>query len=416
MTDFVTDFILPGGLRCVHLLLPRSAVGYFGVAVRAGSRDENVSDGEAGLAHFVEHTIFKGTARRSSWHIINRMEAVGGELNAFTTKEDTVIYTAFPRGNLSRAIELVADLTFDSIFPEAEINREREVVADEIDSYRDQPSEAVWDDFEDMVFAGTALGHNILGTAGTLAEFSGSKCRSWLDRFYCSSRMVAFYAGSVSADVFRRYMERYFNTVPSGCDSVVVSAPGVISGMPPKCECRIYDSHQANTVLGCVLPHMEMPERTVLAILSNILGGPGMNSLLNVALREKRGLVYTVESNVSMFTDCGLFNVYYGCDPDDNDLCASLVRQQIDKLASVPLSARKLAAAKKQYLGQLVLSNENRENRIIAIARAVLMRGRALSASEIRGLVEAVSPDDICSMAGRLLPLSQLTLAPSCQA
>lgn len=413
MTDQITDFILPGGLRCVHLLMPRSAVGYFGVAVRAGSRDENLTQGEAGLAHFVEHTIFKGTRRRSSWHIINRMEAVGGELNAFTTKEDTVVYTAFPRGNLSRAVELVADLTLNSRFPEVEINREREVVADEIDSYRDQPSEAVWDDFEDMIFAGTPLGHNILGTTEALAGFTSGMCRSWLDRYYCSSRMVAFYAGSTSAEVFRRDMERHFAGVPATGLPVVAEVSGTGPSVEAKREYRVYDSHQANTVIGTALPRMDLQERTVLALLSNILGGPGMNSLLNVALREKRGLVYTVESSVSMFTDCGQFNVYYGCDPGDNDRCAAIVRQTIGDIAGGSVTSRRLVAAKKQYLGQLVLSNENRENRIIAMARAVLMRGKALTASEIREMVERVAPSDLSSMASRLLDLSQLTLGPA---
>ncbi len=396
-------------MRGVHVHIPRATVGYCGVAVRAGSRDELIGNGEAGLAHFVEHTIFKGTQRRSSWHILNRMEAVGGELNAFTTKDDTVVYTVFPRGNVNRALELVADLTLHSRFPAAELDKEREVVSDEIDSYLDSPSDAVFDDFEDIIFADTPLGHNILGTTDTLAGFDSKKCRSWIDRYYTANRMVVFYAGGVGVDTFVAKATQYFADVPcdKGIDFERVTVSNAIVNLQ-----RNIDSHQAHTVMGTALPQMSLQERTTAALLSNILGGPGMNSLLNVDLRERRGLVYNVEASTTIFADCGEFMVYFGCDPHDTEKCAQLVKQNIEDIAQHQLSARKLAAAKKQYLGQLILANENRENRAIAVARATLKRGTVLTRDEIIAAINAVSSADLSAMAAQFTNLSTLTLGP----
>jgi predicted Zn-dependent peptidase len=409
-SENITYFTLPSGMRGVHVHIPRAAVGYCGVAVRAGSRDEIISDGEAGLAHFVEHTIFKGTQRRSSWHILNRMEAVGGELNAFTTKDDTVVYTVFPRGNLNRGLELVADLTLHSRFPAAELDKEREVVADEINSYLDSPFDAVFDDFEDVIFADTPLGHNILGTTDTLAAFDSAKCRSWIDRYYTANRMVVFYAGGVGVDTFVAKVTQYFADVQPG-EKIVLDAINVdrnVQNLHHK-----IDSHQSHTAMGTALPALPLQQRTIIALLSNILGGPGMNALLNVDLRERRGLVYNVEASTTFFADCGEFVVYFGCDPHDTEKCSQLVRQNIERLADKELSSRQLAAAKKQYLGQLILANENRENRAISIARATLKRGTVLTRDEIVASINAVSAADLRSMAAQLTALSSLTLGPA---
>ncbi len=409
-SENITYFSLPSGMRGVHVHIPRAAVGYCGVAVRAGSRDEFIQSGEAGLAHFVEHTIFKGTKRRSAWHILNRMEAVGGELNAFTTKDDTVVYTVFPRGNINRGLELVADLTLHSRFPAAELDKEREVVADEINSYLDSPFDAVFDDFEDVIFAGTPLGHNILGNTETLAAFDSAKCRSWIDRYYTANRMVVFYAGGVGVDAFVNKATQFFADVTPG-ENIQLEPISICSDV--KNLHHKIDSHQAHTTMGTALPPMSLHQRTVAALLSNILGGPGMNALLNVDLRERRGLVYNVEASTTIFADCGQFVVYFGCDPHDTEKCSQLVRQNIDKLASNLLSSRQLSAAKKQYLGQLILANENGENRAISIARTTLKRGSVLSRNQIVEAINAVSADDIRDMAAKFTNLSSLTLGPS---
>lgn len=405
----ISYFTLANGLRGVHIHLPHAAVGYCGVTVRAGSRDEDVSGGEAGLAHFVEHTIFKGTNHRSPWHIINRMEAVGGELNAFTTKEDTTVYTIFPRGNLRRALDLVADLVINSRFPDAELDKEREVVADEIDSYLDQPGEAVFDDFEDLIFADTPLGHNILGTTESLRGFSSASCRGWLERYYTASRMVVFYAGNIGAESFRMMAEDMFAPLHKG-ETPVPQPISLATGH--FAEHRGIDSHQCHTVIGSAFGRVSESMRMPLALVTNILGGPGMNSLLNIALRERRGLVYNVESSASLLSDATIFTIYYGCDPHDNALCDKLVREQLEKMATSPLSDRRLRAAKKQFLGQSLIAAENRENSAIGIARATLMRGSAYTADDIRHMTEAITPADILAAAELLADPSSLTLGP----
>lgn len=404
-----TYFTLDNGLRCVHLHQPGAPVGYFGAAVRAGSRDEDLGRGQAGLAHFVEHTIFKGTARRSSWHIINRMEAVGGELNAFTGKEDTVVYAAFARGNLSRAAELIADLIINSRFPQAQIDREREVVCDEIDSYLDQPSEAVFDDFEDLLFSTDGLGHNILGTRRSVRNLSSEDCVEWLNTYYNISRTILFYAGAYGVDAFRKIVSTYFSELRTGKS---VDTLATVTPAPRFDVHRTVRSHQSNVVMGSALPPMRLPERTVMALLTNILGGPGMNSLLNVELRERRGLVYNVEASMTTFSNCGEFMVYFGCDPSDASRCANIVQQKLEEMAAHRLSERRLAAAKKQYLGQLILANDNRENRAIAVGRATLFRGRALTATEVTEMVRAVTPEDLRPAAAMVATPSVLTLGP----
>lgn len=410
MSKITTTYLtLENGLRCVHVHEPGAMVGYCGVAVRAGSRDEDVNAGEAGLAHFVEHTIFKGTRRRTSWHIINRMEAVGGELNAFTTKEDTVVYSAFSRANLGRALELVADLIINSQFPKVQLDREREVVCDEIDSYLDQPSEAVFDDFEDLIFAGDSLGHNILGTKESVMNLTSEDCRNWLNKYYNVSHVILFYAGSSGVNKFRAEAEKYFSELPAGSPVAVRESLGFF---PLFDEHRVIDSHQSHVVMGAGLQTCSMAERTVLALLTNIVGGPGMNSLLNVSLRERRGLVYNVEASTTMFSNGGEFTIYFGCDPGDVPLCRQIVERQIADLAEHPLSERCLSAAKKQYLGQLILADDNRDNRAIAIARATLFRGKALTSGEMTELVRDVSAESLRQAAEKVSRLSVLTMGP----
>ncbi len=399
---------LPSGLRLVHLYIPGSAVGYCGADVLVGSRDEDAAT--HGLAHFVEHTIFKGTSRRSSWHIINRMEAIGGELNAYTTKEETVVYTAFPRGNLARAAELIADLITSSTFPAAQLDKEREVVADEIDSYLDSPADAVFDDFEDLAFRGTSLGHNILGTREALDTFSPELCREYLHRWYVPSNMVIFSAGPTTPERTFRTLERAFESKFGAWEAPERPASTFEIQDATFSESRALDTHQAHTVLGTHIPGYCSDMRYPIALYSNIIGGPGMNSLLNVALRERRGLVYTVEASTGLYSDCGLLTVYYGCDPDDNARCDRLVRSTLAELAEHPISVRRLDAAKKQYIGQMILARQNLENRILSIARQALLLGRVIAADESLDAIRSVSPATIASLAA--LPLSRLTLGP----
>lgn len=407
MTDIASPrcFLLPGGMRLV-CCPAASPAEYFGVAVNAGSRDE--FPGQYGLAHFVEHTIFKGTAKRRSHHIINRMEAVGGELNAFTSKEETYVYSAFPAGNLSRAMELVADLMLNSVFPAAELEKERSVVEEEIDACLDTPAESVYDDFEDLIFAGSQLGHNILGTKETIARFGTADCREWTGRVYSAGRMTAFYYGPEPPERVRRGVERYFGVVPGGGSPERTAAAAV----EPFGVRREAPSHQANTIVGARTEGIYSPDRHALALLVNILGGPGMNSRLNVALRERRGLVYSVEASLTGFTDCGLFTVYFGCDPDDNQRCLDLVHGQLRRIATEPLTPKALRAAKKQFLGQLRLSAVNVEQTVMNAARSMMFRGEVPGERAAAQAVEAVTADDILRVAAAVKPenCSWLTL------
>lgn len=402
-------FTLSNGLRCLHLSVPRAVAGYAGVAVNAGARNELTPE-RFGLAHFVEHTIFKGTQRRSSWHIINRMETVGGELNAFTTKENTVIYTTFPRPYLDRALELIADLVINSRFPVAEVEREREVIIDEIASYLDSPAEAVYDDFEDLLYHGTPLGHNILGTPESVRGISPADCRDWLDRYYRPDNMVVFYAGAVGPDTFVRTVERHLGSLQP---AIAESVSPIGSGTAPTFNVTTRTgSHQAHTVAGTRLPALDLRDTLTLALLTNIIGGPGMNSRLNIALRERRGLVYNVESTMTSWSDTTMFTTYFGCDPEDTDRCLSLVRDTIERLACEPLTDRAMAAARKQYLGQMMLALENTENRIQGMARNILTGRPLLSMADVTALLSDISASDLCRMARRTADMSVLTLAP----
>jgi predicted Zn-dependent peptidase len=380
-------------LRIVHQQ-SKSHVEYCGVAINVGSRDEAVN--QYGLAHFVEHTIFKGTKHRKSWHIINRMEAIGGELNAYTTKEETILYSVFPYGNVRRAIELISDLVISSQFPANELNKEREVVADEINSYLDTPSEAVYDDFEDLMFAGSALGHNILGTVDAISGFTQDVCRQYLKDYYTAENMVLFYMGKTKPDKIFSLAEDYFSTlVPKG-----VSRQRVMPIVQPQFdEVKNIGSHQSHTIIGAHLPGLYSEMRYPIALFANLLGGPGMNSLLNVALRERRGLVYNVEASTAMFTDAGALMIYFGCDPDDLTRCRNIVRQTLDRMIDGGLSVRAIEAAKKQYLGQLAVASDNREQVALSLGRSMMYFGDIKSPDDIKNQILAITPDDVRKVA-----------------
>lgn len=391
----------------VHRHTP-GATEYCGVAVGAGSRDDPAH--LHGLAHFVEHTIFKGTSRHRASYIINRMESVGGELNAYTTKEETMVYAVMPCGNYRRATALIAELVTESEFPQREIDRERDVIADEIDSYLDTPSEAVYDDFEDLLLEGSTLGHNILGTRKSITGITSADCRRYLTGNYTADNMVYFYSGPESCDRVSAYADRMFATLPrSGSRPTRIQLPPAV-----RFDMRRSDAsgHQAHTVVGARVGGLHSPERHALALMSNILGGPGMNSLLNVALRERRGLVYTVESSVTLLSDTGILAIYFGCDPDDTDRCLRLVAQCIADFSDRWLTPRHIDAARRQYLGQLAISSDSKEQMALSAARSMLCYGKVADAATTRERILAVTADDLRQAAATLAPahLCRLTL------
>lgn len=408
MADSTQIFSLSNGLRGV--VRPCSSpVEYFGIVFNVGSRDEDRS--HEGLAHFVEHTIFKGTAKRRSTHIINRMERVGGELNAYTTKEETVVYSIFPSGHLARAMELISDLVINSRFPEKEIDKEREVVCDEIDSYLDVPSEAVFDDFEELAFVGSSLAHNILGDRKSVERLTSADCRGYLDRFYVTERAAFFYMGPSAPDKVERLASRYLSVVPSRGSELRRETPKIVA---PFESLKRIESHQSHTVIGSRIPDMYSPRRHSVALLANILGGPGMNSRLNLSLREKRGLVYSVEASAMTLTDCGLLTIYFGCDPDDTDRCCHLVMKEIERMAATRMTQRSLENARRQFLGQLAVASENHEQFAVNTGRALLYRNHVPSSDEILERYRAITPEDIRVEAeGIASGTLRLTLGPA---
>lgn len=393
-----TYHTLSNRLRVVHRYC-RSDAEYCGLCVMAGSRNERPE--HFGLAHFVEHTIFKGTERRHSWHIINRMESVGGELNAFTSEEATTIYSSFPVGNLSRAVELIADLVSRSRFPTTEIDREREVVLDEVASYLDSPAEAIFDDFNELLFAGSGLGHNILGTEKTIHTFTSDTCRSFLDRYYTPGNMVFFYMGPTSPQRVVAVAERYMGHFNH-------PDPELSRTMPPEVKpfdtLRTLGTHQAHTVVGARIPGMYADKNRAYSLLTNIIGGPCMNSLLNVALRERRGYVYSVDAYTSLFTDCGEFTVYFGCDPEHVKPCRRIIFDTLRRMAESPMKERTLAAAKKQYVGQTIVAAENREQMALSTGRALLFNGHVAPQEEIVERIMSLSAENLRMAAEAFAP------------
>ena len=398
------NHILPNGLRLVHVPTA-SKVAYCGLAINAGSRDD--LPGKAGLAHFVEHTIFKGTKRRRSWHILNRMERVGGELNAYTTKEGTALYSIFPCEHFERAIELIADLVANSRFPENELIKEREVVLEEIDSYRDTPMEAAYDDFEDMLFAGSLLGHNILGNEQDLTNISPEDCRHYLDTQYVPENMVFFAVGDIKSDKLFRFAEKYLGVLNHKLDRADRLTP---IDVPVFSKTINIDSHQAHTIVGKKIFSMYDDRRYAAFLLNNILGGPGMNSLLNVAIREKRGYVYTVESSMSLMSDCGIFQIYFGSDLRHVAPSLRIIGNIIEELASKPMNEKALQAAKRQYLGQLLVSSENKESMALSLGKSFLYHNSVMSDSELAERINALTAQDLMDCASIIAPSTCSTL------
>lgn len=402
----ITYHTLYSGLRCVHINAPGLA-DICGIAVNVGSRDESAEN--EGLAHFVEHTLFKGTKRRRAWHIINRMEAVGGELNAYTTKENTVVYSIFPSGNGERSIDLIADLICNSQFPSVEIEKEREVVGEEISSYLDMPADAVFDDIDELVFRNNPLAHNILGNKLTLSNFDSSRCRQWVRRHYTADRMVFFYSGSETSGKVFRWAEKYFSPLSSrGSEPIVRIKPGELTC--PRINKIERGGHQAHCVIAARVPGLYDDSRFALGLFANMLGGPGMNSILNVNLRERRGLVYSTEASTSLYSDCGLLSIYFGCDPDDVVKCRKIAMNSYMKLAGCDFSLMALEKAKRQYLGQMAIASENRENNALSAARSFLYRGKVFSLQETKAHIEALQKDDIGQMVEKIGEFVELTL------
>lgn len=387
---------LPNGLRIIHEP-SASKVAYCGFAIDAGTRDE--ADNEQGMAHFVEHLIFKGTRKRKAWHILNRMENVGGDLNAYTNKEETVVYAAFLTEHFDRAAELLADIVFRSTFPQNEIEKETEVIIDEIQSYEDTPSELIFDDFEDMIFRNHPLGRNILGKPELLKTFCSEDAAAFTSRFYQPSNMVFFILGNFDFRKIVRRIEKLLADIPLGTVESKRTPPPLYV---PERLVVPKETHQAHVMIGSRGYNAYDDKRTALYLLNNILGGPGMNSRLNVSLRERRGLVYTVESNLTSYTDTGAFCVYFGTDPDDVDTCLRLTYKEMKRMRDVKMTSSQLAAAKKQLIGQIGVASDNNENNALGMAKTFLHYNKYESSESVFRRIEALTAEELLEVANEM--------------
>lgn len=380
-------------------------VSYAGVLVNAGSRDESIP----GLAHFVEHTIFKGTEKRSSWHISNRMESIGGELNAYTFKEGTSVYTIAPAGYEDRSVELLADLIKGATFPKAEIDREREVIVEEINSYLDNPSESVYDSFEELIYAGSPLSHNILGTPGSVRTIRSADCREFIERYYTPRNMVAFISSPTDPAKIKRLLEKHLGSLDREGDKPLREIPVAVE---PFKVVRDKNGHQAHTIVGTRIFNRNDPRRFPLFLLSNYLAGPCMNSRLNQEMREKRGLVYTVDSSIGLLGDTGVFVIYYGTDRAGVEKCRRIIDREISALADTSLSDRKLDKIKEQYCGQLLVSSDNRESMAMSLGKNLMYFNKLTDIPSLAARMREVTAAEIREVAEMLLTsgLSQLTL------
>lgn len=390
---------LPQGLRII-CAPGQTDVVYLGIAVDAGTRHEQPA--ESGMAHFTEHMSFKGTQRRSARQVISCLEGVGGELNAFTGKEETVYYCTSLRQHVARAIDLLLDIVLDSTYPQDEMNREAEVVIDEIESYRDQPSELIFDDFESLVFPGHPLGRNILGNADTLRAFRSEDMQRFARRLYHPDRMVLYVLGDVKPERVVRLAERAlarYELTPT-VERLQCSHEGIPVSL---CEhgiiTRQKGTHQAHVVIGTQSFGGNDPRHLHMFFLSNMLGGPAMSSRLNLALRERNGLVYTVESGNVTYTDCGLWTIYYGCDNKDRMRCRRLVAHELERLTQHALPQRTLDAARRQVKGQIGISYDNFESVAIGMAKRYLHYGTTLSRKEFFERLDALTPEDLLATA-----------------
>ncbi len=435
---------LDNGLRIIHLPSD-SKVVYCGYQINAGTRDEE--PGEEGLAHFCEHVTFKGTERRKAWHILNCLESVGGDLNAYTNKEGTVYYSAILKEHIARAVDLLSDIVFHSVYPQAEIDKEVEVICDEIESYNDSPAELIYDEFENILFKGSSLGHNILGTAEQVRSFTTEDALRFTRKLYRPDNAIFFAYGDIDFKKLVKLVGRALadddsgklaeedchadfadgadfsgGTGFAGDENSITTEKSVssVKSVGPKNYPSLGEeiagqtivmqknTHQAHVMIGTRAYDVNDDRRMPLYLLNNILGGPGMNAKLNLALREHNGLVYTVESTMVAYGDTGTWSIYFGCDEHDIKRCLRLVRKELDRMMEKPLSDSQLKAAKKQIKGQIGVACDNRENFALDFGKSFLHYGWEKNVDCLYEQVEAITSQQIQDVARELFDKDRL--------
>ena len=422
-------YTLDNGLRIIHLPSD-SKVVYCGYQINAGTRNED--PGEEGLAHFCEHVTFKGTERRKAWHILNCLESVGGDLNAYTNKEGTVYYSAILKEHIARAVDLLTDIVFHSVYPQAEIDKEIEVICDEIESYNDSPAELIYDEFENIIFKGSPLGHNILGTAEQVRSFKTEDALRFTRKLYRPDNAIFFAYGDIDFKKLVRLLKKSFlseeRRVKSEETTFGDRRESQFNSPEAQAQFNIQHStfntqhsfegqtivmqkntHQAHVMIGTHAYDVNDSRRMPLYLLNNMLGGPGMNAKLNLALREHNGLVYTVESTMVAYGDTGVWSIYFGCDEHDVKRCLRLVRKELDKFMQKPLSDAQLKAAKKQIKGQVGVACDNRENFALDFGKSFLHYGWEKNVDRLYEQVDEITAEQIQAVAQELFDKDRLT-------
>ena len=419
-------YTLDNGLRIIHLPSD-SKVVYCGYQINAGTRNEE--PGEEGLAHFCEHVTFKGTERRKAWHILNCLESVGGDLNAYTNKEGTVYYSAILKEHIARAVDLLTDIVFHSVYPQAEIDKEVEVICDEIESYNDSPAELIYDEFENIIFKGSQLGHNILGTAEQVRSFKTEDALRFTRKLYRPDNAIFFAYGDIDFKKLVKLLKtlnmehgtlNFMNSKTSETPTAEMEAGDAnhkVQSSKFKVQSKVEgqtivmqkNTHQAHVMIGTRAYDVNDSRRMPLYLLNNMLGGPGMNAKLNLALREHNGLVYTVESTMVAYGDTGIWSIYFGCDEHDVKRCLRLVRKELDKFMQKPLSEAQLKAAKKQIKGQIGVACDNRENFALDFGKSFLHYGWEKNVDRLYEQVDEITAEQIQAVAQELFDKDRLT-------
>lgn len=392
MKEFET-YTLPNGIRGIHRQV-RSGVTHCALVVNSGSRDERPS--EYGIAHFTEHALFKGTERRKAYQVNCRLENLGGELNAYTTKEDTTLHATTLRHDFSRAVELISDVIFRSTYPEKELRKEREVIADEINTYKDSPSERIYDDFEDMIFAGSELGHNILGSKASIQRISTAEIKSFVGRTYTTDQMVFSSIGNFSAKSAQAVAERYLSHFQPTKREYQRIVPAVYEAFDKRISRH---THQSHGIIGTRGYGITDERRLPLALLVNILGGPSANSLLNLLLREKYGLSYNVEASYTPYSDSGIVGIYFSSDHANTEQCIELIEEEIARLRGELITPRRLQVAKRQFVAQMAISMESNEGYMLGAGKSFLLYKDIDTLEEAYKKVMAITAEQIMEVA-----------------
>ena len=394
---------LPNGIRLVHHCTD-SPVAHCGVIINTGSRDELFD--EQGMAHFIEHTIFKGTQKRKAYHVISRLEDVGGEINAYTTKEETAIHASFLVEYYERAFELFGDILMNSTFPEKELRKEQDVIIDEINSYNDTPSELIFDDFEELIYDGHPMGRNILGTPDHIKSFTSEHIRGFMARNYHTDQMVVCSVGKVSFDKIKHLADRYFSPFR---ENIRNFAREKYTGYQPVERRVTKDTHQAHCIIGTEAFDVYHPDRIGLILLNSILGGQSGNSRLNLSLRERNGIAYNIESTYTAYCDTGTFTIYFGTDPENLERAINLIHKEMNNLRQTTMGSIQLSKAKKQLIGQLAMSQENHEDLMLAIGKSYLVFNKIDSLEAIFNKIESIDANHLTAIANEVFDPSKLS-------